>query len=268
MLWWLLACRPPPEAPAEVGALGRFLFAHFEDEEPDELVAGIDNLVMRLATEDFRTSVADRAVGMPVLRPEDLGPLSLPNGTSADDQVGVAASGISAFPLVDQLRLITDPIQTCIESSNTTWAGRTFESDPDCFPTDCDRLVTGNEVRRESLLARVWYDQPKVYRAVRSSSDVEVMVGRAHIDRIFEGDGGSNAWRQLFQLDVFVDDGDQTLRWFASWTEVDVTGLGDDLLANLVISGIEEALGFGDELLGNAELSCPHDRDAPRPDRE
>ncbi|MEM6928004.1 MAG: hypothetical protein AAF602_13820 [Myxococcota bacterium] len=267
-LLWFLACRALPEAPVEVGELGRFLFDRFDDEDSAELEAGLTNLARRLRTEDFTLDAADRAVAMPVLRPDDLGALSLPEGTASEDQVGVAVSGVSRFALEAQRALVTDPVQTCVESRATTWAGRTFDTDPDCFFAFCDRLVTGNTVRRESLLARVWYDQPKVYRAFALEGDaIDVIVGRAHIDRIFESDGGGNAWRQLFQLDAFVRDGDRTLRWFASWTELDVLGVSDDLLANLVVSGVEEALQFGDEILGDGASSCTHDRDAPMPTR-
>lgn len=270
LVWLWMACRPPPEAPDEVGELARFLFVHFDDADPDELVAGLTNLATDLRDEDFDESIADRAVSMPVLRPEDLGTLRLPEGTASEDQVAVAGSGVSAFDLPAQVALIVDPVQTCIESAATTWAGRTFEGDPSCFFEDCTTLVTGNEVRRESLLARVWYDQPKTYRALSLAGDgtIDVIVGRAHIERVFEGDGGTNEWRQLFQLDVFVADGDRTLRWFASWTEVDIAVLGDDLFANLVIAGLDEALRFGDEVLAGEVESCPHDRDAPRPPRD
>ncbi len=265
MVW--IACQPPPEAPVEVGELGRYLFDRFDDDDPVALEVGLANLAELLRAEDFTIDIDDRAVSMPVLRPEDLGGLALPDGTESDDQVGIAGSAVSAFPLDDQLELILDPVQTCIESASTRWAGRTFEGDPSCFFSDCDRLVTDNVVRRESLLARVWYDQPKVYRAFALEGEVDAIVGRAHIDRVYEGDGGSNAWRQLFQLDVFVRDGQRTLRWFASWTEVDITGLGDDLFANLVVAGLDEALRFGDERLGGADSTCPHDRDAPMPPR-
>ncbi|MEO0600196.1 MAG: hypothetical protein AAF211_02100 [Myxococcota bacterium] len=268
IMLWFFACRELPEAPLELGELGRFLFDRFDDDDSAELEAGLTNLVVRLRAEDFTLDAADRAVAMPVLGPEVLGALSLPEGTTSEDQVGVAVSGVSTFPLEEQRRLVVDPVQTCVESAATTWAGRTFDSDPDCFFASCDRLVTGNAVRRESLLARVWYDQPKIYRAFTlEGDDVDVVLGRAHIDRVFESDGGGNAWRQLFQLDAFVRDGDRTLRWFASWTEIEVLGLSDDLLANLVVSGVEEALQFGDEILAGGESRCPHDRDAPMPTR-
>lgn len=266
--WWLLACRPPPDAPEEVGDLGRYLFAHFDDDDPDALAAGVSNLAAVVLAQDLTAEVADRAVSMPVLRPVDLGSLRLPDGTSADDQVGVAASGVSAYPLDQQLTLLLDPVQTCIESAITVWAGRTFETDPGCFYDGCDALVTANEVRRDNPVLKVWYDQPKTYRALSLQGDgVDALVGRAHIDRVFEGDSGANEWRQLFHLDVFVADGDRTIRWFASWSEIAGLLVGDDVLANMTVAGVEEALGFGDELIGGLPSTCPHDRDAPRPDR-
>jgi len=267
----LLACRPPPEAPDAIGELGRFLFLHFDDTDPTELEAGVTNLAAALREQDFEAPINDRTFSMPVLRPQDLGALSLPAGTRADDQIGVAGSGVSAFPLEDQLELILDPVQTCIESSVTTWAGRAFIGDPSCFFDGCDRVEAVDEVRRETGIARVWYDQPRAWRALSTASSpdaIDVVLGRAHLERVFEGDGGANAYRQLFVLDGFVADGDRTLRWYASWSDIDIVGLPDGFLTGLVVSGLEQALDYGDELLGDEELSCPHDRGAPRPERQ
>ncbi len=270
---WLLpiavgCAKAPVEAPKELGELGLFLFQHFEDEESAELEAGFRNLVDYLDGVDMTLDAKDRAVTMPVLQGADLGDLAIPDGADPEKQVPVAIAGVSEHPLDDQRVLMLDPVQTCIESSTTVWAGREFPTDPDCFErADCERLETTTAVRKDSFIAKVWYDQFKTYRELEVD-DLHVIAGRAWTDRVFPGDGSANSWDQLFHLDVYIADGPRTLRWFSMWSSISVTGLGDDLFSQMVISGLEEALIYGDERIEGVQESCPHDRSAPQPTRE
>jgi len=277
-IWWLAilggGCKQPPvEAPAELGALALFLFEHFEDEDPAEVHAGWVNLAAFLRDDDLTRSAQDRAVTLPTLDGPALGGLSIPVGALAVDQVPVGISGDSAFPLDDQLPLMADPVQTCIESSTTVWAGRDFLTDADCFVAGaCERMETVTAVRRDTALAKVWYDQFKTYRRFDfedpDGAPVRVIAGRAWTEVVFPGDNDTNSWDQLFHLDVYLADGDRTLRWFAIWSSVSIGVLGDDLYAALIINGLEEALVYGDELIEGTQDSCPHDRSAPAPPRD
>ncbi|HHO50359.1 MAG TPA: hypothetical protein ENK18_05660 [Deltaproteobacteria bacterium] len=269
----LVGCaRAPVEAPSEIGELGLFLFEHFEDPEPELIGAGWLNLAGFLQGVDYSLSADERALTMPPLDGPSLGGLSIPEGAQAADQVPVAISGESLYPLDDQLQLMTDPNQTCIESSSTVWAGRTFSTDVACFESGaCERLETETEVRKDSFFAKVWYDQHKTYRRFEVEDSeggvLELIAGRAWTDQVFEGDSGVNSWDQLFHLDVYLADGPRTLRWFSMWSSLSVAGLGDDAYSNLVVNGLEEALRFGDEYIAGVQTSCTHDRSAPRPER-
>ena len=264
---------PPPEAPVELGALGLYLFEHFEDEDPAEISAGWRNLAAFLDAQSSEAT-GDRAVSMPILDGAALGGLSIPEGADAANQVPVAIWGPSAFPVGDHPVAIVDPVQTCLEADITVWAGRTFQTDADCFVSGaCDRLETETETRRElGIFLNVWYDQPKIYRRFAVEDEergpFEVIAGRAWIGERFEGDRGGTAMEQLFHLDVIVEQGDAALRWFALWSSIEGGLVGDDLYANLLTSGLEEALQFNEEYLATGEVtSCPHDRSAPRPPR-
>lgn len=270
------ACGPPPvEAPEELGELGRFLFEHFDDEDPRAMEAGLANLDDFLATEDYTVPPSDRALTMPHLLADRLGGLTVPEGVSTEDQVSVAIAGVSAFALDDQVTIMVDPNQTCLESNITQWAGRTFLTDVDCFTAGtCDVLETITAVRRSlSVFLDVWYDQLKTYRrfSVRrdDGADIAVIVGRAWIEEVFEGEGGGTSMDQLFHLDAYVEgvDDQVTMRWFSMWSSVSGLPVGDDIYRGLVVSGLEEALEFGDAYLGNQESDCRHDRDAPKPER-
>ncbi|MBX2802869.1 MAG: hypothetical protein KTR31_34625 [Myxococcales bacterium] len=270
----LAACAgPPPEAPAELGQLGLFLFQHFEDDDTAELEAGFRNLAGFLRGEDYSLDPRDRDVSMPDLDGLALGELRIPEGADAAEQVSVAISARSEHALDAQVALMTDPVQTCIESSATTWAGRDFQSDVACFESgDCDRLDTLTEVRRDQLFVKFWYDQFKAYRSFEVEEEggevFRVIAGRAHNDRLFVGDNGTNELEQLFHLDVYLEDGARTLRWFSMWSSISVVGVSDGIYRTAVVNGLEEAMEYGEEYLSGVQESCPHDRDAPRPERE
>ena len=51
----LSACKPPPEAPTELGELTLFLFANFDDPDPLVMQAGMVNILAFL--EDFESGV-------------------------------------------------------------------------------------------------------------------------------------------------------------------------------------------------------------------
>ena len=99
-----------------------------------------------------------------------------------------------------------------------------------------------------------------------------MILGRAWIEEVFEGEGGGTSMDQLFHLDAYLQGsgelgGDTTLRWFSMWSSVSGLLVGDDLYAGLVVNGLEEALTFGEEYLGQTKSTCRHDRSAPKPER-
>ncbi len=275
------ACRkPPPEAPKELGELGAFLFANFEasdDEGLAEYHAGLLNLRDYLTKDvDLSLEPKDNAVEMPILKGDDLGELSIPDGADPEKQVNRAVPGRSKHEVDAHRMLHVQPNQVCIESSTTLWAGREFLTDDKCWEdASCDRLETLTAVYKKNILAEIWYDQYKTYR----SFDVEdengdvftAVVGRAWIEEVFPAQGGGgNSWDQLFQIDVYIPDPaspKKTLRWFSMWSSITLAGFPDDAYGNSVVDGIAEAYVYADEYIdGNIE-TCKNDIDAPKPDR-
>jgi hypothetical protein len=217
---------------------------------------------------DMSLDIKDRAETLPILDGDDLGDLSIPDGISADVQVPIGIPYESSHPIGQQTQIFVESNQVCIESDTTKWARRDVLAGGDCFASgDCDRLDTVSEVRKENILAKVWYDQYKSYRRVFLDSGEEVFIGRAWIEEQFLADGEKNSWDQLFQLDVYVENGKTTDRYFAMWSSVTLAGIGDDAYANLVVDGIAQSATFSDEFIdGNIE-TCKNDRGAEKPDR-
>lgn len=263
--------KAPPEAPKELGDLGLFLFKHFEDEDPAEMAAGVLNLKGILA-EELKKDEKDQAVTMPILDGDNLGGLSIPEGVDAESQVPIALPGESVHPINDQLVAILEPNQICIESDSTVWAERTFVTDKACFEDkSCDRLEVTQEVRKENFLAKVWYDQYKNYRWLTLTDDEgnesSAIIARSWLDQVFPADGDNNSWDQVFQLDVFIENGGKTTRWFSMWSSVTLGGVGDDLYGSLVVDGINQAMVFGDEFIAGDIQECKNDRALAKPER-
>lgn len=276
----LAACaKPPAEAPKELGDLGAFLFANFEAEDTAEMAAGILNLRDFLTKDvDLSLDPAENAVSMPILTGDDLGELSIPAGADPAEQVNVAVPGRSGYSVEENRALAVEPNQVCIESSSTLWAGREFLTEAGCWEGgSCDRLETKNEIYKKNILAEVWYDQFKTYRAFEvEDADGNVftaVIGRAWIEEVFPAQGGGgNSWDQLFQLDVYIPDpakDAETLRWFSMWSSITLAGLSDDAYSNLVVDGISEAYVYGDEFLGGVypDGECKNDRNFEKPPR-
>jgi hypothetical protein len=269
---WAGCAKKPVEAPKELGEIGLFLFKHFEDEDKAEMSAGLLNLSGLIDTE-LKKDEKDQPVSMPILEGDNLGGLAIPDGVDAEAQVPRAVPGRSPHAIEDQLVTILEPNQVCIESDSTIWATREFLTDTACFEdASCDRLDVSQEVRKENFLAKVWYDQLKNYRRFDLEDEEgnirKAIVGRSWIEKVFPADGGNNSWDQLFHLDVFIEDGGETQRWFSMWSSVTLGGVGDDLYGTLVVDGVKQAMVFGDEFISGNSESCPNDRDAEKPPRE
>lgn len=260
-------CRKPPaEAPAELNELSAFLFQHFEDDDTDELVAGIDNLRAFLDTQDLVGALSGRSYTLTKIEGESLGSLSIPNGASADKQVPVAVAGRSIHADLRTHRSVAmERNQICIDSSTSKYASRTFTVGADCFlDGDCDRAESVTEVRKENLLAKVWYDSYKNYRLLELEDGTEVMIARSWLDQVWPADGGNNSWDQTFAVDVFIPDPSQAgtmQRYNGFWSSISVGGIGDDFYATLVRDGIDESYTFADEFASGAISSCKEDRD-------
>ncbi|MFT4622798.1 MAG: hypothetical protein ACI8PZ_001454 [Myxococcota bacterium] len=263
------ACKqPPPEAPKELVDLSFYLFAEFEADD-DVVVAGMQNLQDYLKGEDLEADVKDRAFTLPILDGKNLGGLSIPQGVNAEDQIPIGLPGLSKHKMTDQVDLFVEPNQVCIESATTVWAKREFLEGKSCFAKgDCDRLDIVQEVRKENILAKVWYDQYKSYRRVILDNGDEAFVARSWIEEQYPADGGKNSWDQLFHLDVYLPGkGGDTLRYFAMWSSVVLGGVNDDSYANLVRDGVDESMIFSDEFIAGKIDSCKNDRNADKPDR-
>ena len=254
-----LGCKTPVEAPEELGDVSLFLFANFDGDD-EVLAAGLANLDAFLGSQDLAAGLADRSVTLPVLDATNLGAVTGPDGVDAASQVPIGVFGESPNGLEGHIGLVADPNQICIASDSTVFAARTFLTPVDCFVDGtCPRVDTSNETRTETIIADVWIDIFGDYRRVLLEDGREAMVARGWIDEVFVADGGNNSWDQRYTLDVWIPtESGTTRRFYGMWSSASL-GIGDDVYASLVKSGLDEYFANADGMiLGEV---CGNDRD-------
>ena len=67
-----MGCKPPPEAPAELDELSRYLYREWESPDPLVMSEGLNNLDVFLADYDLDAHVNDRSFELELLTREDL----------------------------------------------------------------------------------------------------------------------------------------------------------------------------------------------------
>ncbi len=258
------ACKPPVEAPEDLGQASRFAFQHFDTEGGEEVVAAVLDTIEPhiLGIEDLSGNSADRTVAPPPLLPDHWGTITGNADADPQEQVPVAVAGESIHGIAAHVGLVAEPNYVCVESDTTVYAQRTFTTDVACFVDgSCDKVETVQETRKESALADVWYDWNKDYRTFELEDGRQLMVGRGWVDQAWTTDGGNGSWDQSYTLDIWLQDGDRTLRYVSNWSSVTLSTVNDGIWASLVESGTVEAGENADAFLTDGFPDCKNDRD-------
>jgi hypothetical protein len=215
-----------------------------------------------LDTLDLTGSLGDRSFTPPILTDEFKGGVTGPD-VAAEEQVPVSVAGMSRHDLDTNLGLVGETNQVCIESNTTVFYERTFTTDEACFlDGSCDTLSTENEVKKENLLAKVWYDVFKDYRTVELTDGRQAMLARSWTEEVFLGENGSNSFDQTYAIEVWIPDAtdaSQTRRYYTFWSSVTLGGVDDAFYATLVEGGLDEGYQNADNFV-DGEL-CGNDRD-------
>ncbi len=262
-----IACKPPPEAPEEVGELSRFLFSEFYGED-ESLQSGAEGMRDYLLSVDLEAGLRDRELTIPSLRVIDVGDITLPDGFDPETQVSVAISGLSQHDLATAIEIVLEPNQVCIESDTTKYYTRTYTTDTACFGDgSCVELTSTNEVRKENFLANIWYDLDKEFRVVTLEDGTDVLLARSWISGDALTDNGNGSIEQSLTVEAWIphpDDPTITMRYSAMWSSVDLSGVGDDLWANLVTSGLDEGFENSDTFIDGGDCDNERDREYDR----
>jgi hypothetical protein len=212
----------------------------------------------------------DRVFEIDPLTEADMGDVPPVPGTDTAEQTPTLTYYRSSHSFDELFALQQDSNQNCLGSGSTVWSERVFTSNEDCFfDKSCDYATSDGESRTENVLAKVWIQSKADYRRIvvpdEEGGEFEALVSRGWIEDIMVGDGGGAEWRQRYVLDVFIEDGDTTLRSYAFWSEAAIPFVGSDLYVAQVKDGIEETMQNTDAFLDGEVCE---DRDATRADFE
>lgn len=265
----LFACKPADEAPdvvvgEQVYALAdipHLMFTNFDAGDATLMTQLLEDLKLEVGKVDLSVKPKDRAFTIPSLTADQLGGAVMPEGVDPANQVSTVVLGQSTHTVDANAALVIEANQICIESETTKYAGRTFLSDAACFPgRGCDVLRTSQEVRKENLLAKAWYDQFKDFRWFAMADGTPALVARSWVPKVYLGDGGNTSFDQSFTLEAWIPNGDTTLRAYAMWAEINI-GLPPDVMQNIILDGLGESMEFADQFIDDPTAAwCPNDR--------
>jgi len=143
VLWALVACNRPPEAPAELSELAGFLFEHFADEDAAPLQDGVANLDVWLR--DHIEDTTDDGYEVTDLREEVLDSVNPDQDHHMDDLAGASVGFVSGFGVAPLAEALLLDEQEDVFPQSYEMHDRTFLTDPDCFmPHTCDFVETDN----------------------------------------------------------------------------------------------------------------------------
>jgi hypothetical protein len=261
------ACKPPAEAPAELGELSIFLFENFDSEDEQVLQDASLNLEEYLLTLDMDAKADDRAVTLPLLPTERMGTVSATEGADPALQIPVGVSARSRHDFDTNLSLLKETNYVCIDSDTSKFSERTLLTDVDCIVDGtCATLETSQWVRKENPLAKIWFEIFRNYRTLELEDGRTVMFARTVLPKSFVSDGGGSSWDQNYAIEAWIpeSDGDGTLRFYGLWSSVDISLISDKGWAVLVQGGIDQSYEFADNFLDPEvalEDYCNEDRD-------
>lgn len=265
-----LACKkldPPPEG---LGELTLYLVAHFDDEDSEALAVGTLELEGHAAGVDLTGDLNARASTNIPLPAESLGGIDpVPAFWDPSVQLPVLMWGESIHGIQPNIDLVGEDNYVCIGSDSTVYSHREFDENLDCFLAgECDRVNTTSEIRKETFLADIWYDQYTDYRRFELEDGRVAMVSRGWIPDKYLADNENRSWDQLLLLDIWVEgaeDPAKTLRFSNLWSSVTIPGVGDDVYVNVVKSGMDEGFQRADQFISGEECDNDRDREYDRP---
>ncbi len=242
------ACAPPPEAPAELSDLSRYLVREFDADDERVMAAGIANLEVVLADVDLQAPRADRSFLPADLTDDDVADLDRPD-VAIDGCLPVALAGRSEHDVgwFGRFTLVVD--QSPAEPSAASYTREFLAPDePECFgEADCDLMETVNDIRRSNALYTVDFELLKDFRWIDVVHDGEptgrrALVSRSWIEESAPGVNDQNIIVQTYTLDVFIGaEGGGTWRYHALYSEADLAvEVDDDITAATIRLSIDE----------------------------
>ncbi len=260
----LWACKPPPEAPQELEELSRYLYREWGAEDLRVQADGLRELAALLDEVPLVDgALLDRSWSLPDLEPDDVAPIDRPD-RDLSAAPGVAVATRSVWPVADHARQQTEADQTPFEPTAKDHYDRSFvdPADPACFVDGgCAVMVTSNEATRKNLVIPngVTFLLHKTFRWVDMNEGVEdepprmAFLSRSWFSESWSSENGKTTLFQSYSVDVWIPDGDGTVRYQTLWSETDLgIPATEDQVIGTVKGGIDSFYRHVDRALADA----------------
>ncbi len=223
-----------------------FLFQHWEDEETVE--EGFANLAA-FVRDEIDSDEAEEGWQLETLAQVEADAVAHAD-ISFDNLIGAAAAARSPFT-VDE-HVATFGMKDQVWGNPTNWKSYTrhvVEGKIADFKNREGVLRTENDVETSLIGINIPYVLFKDFRWVEGDGDDDVL-GRSWIAEISCNDGGGSCVNLSFSIDVWQGEGDETMRFTATWSDVEsVIDPGDDFLIASLAAGIRSVFQHTDEFL-------------------
>lgn len=244
---FLLACRPPEAAPAELGSLSRFFFRELDAGDDTLLTAGASNLDAVLTDIDLEGAQDDRSYTLPLLEADDIGDIERPDRVLSDC-IGLGLGAQSIWSVADHASYQILPDLTAASPQTTSFL-RSFEGDPECFlDQSCAVLRTTNVVVRENPLATMTTELTKDYHWIETDAGLAMIARGWFTVSSHDAEEKNHIW-QHYEIDVYLPDGEETRRFIGIWTEPDYALVDADAAGNFLLNGADDTFAHVDEWL-------------------
>ncbi len=237
-----VACKAPPEAPAEFEELCSYVYKHAADEEPEALAAGLDNMYEWLFE---GTNLATTATGYQITNLDQgaVDALNVPSSRGVNNLVGAAVATTHPWNTKTLAQTTVVDEWGDVVPNNYDYFERNFNKNPTCFPDrDCERLgaTSYGESKFAGLInVNIW--NRIQFRWVETDNDW-VMVQRSWLTREAEVSLESmDIFAQYFLAIVFPTQSGDTIRVQATWIDADYGALpvSEDYAKQLIVTSMQ-----------------------------
>lgn len=204
--------------------------------------------------EEGRSDLAWEGLRLTNLTEDDVAAVSVPDGADLGDHVGIANAGPSTFPVEVHGAAVTEADQVWNDPSSFDQYDRSpIDGDAELFADGEGFFKSENTIiKRGAFGVTIPYDLRKDYRWADLGDGRSAFVARHFVAVPGCSDNGANCVNQTFGIDVFVQDGNETLRLLTNWLHVTTSAdglLSEDARIGLIAEGNQDLLLKADEEL-------------------
>ena len=218
-------CKAPPEAPDKLEDLCTYVFTHFDDDEPEELEAGLENLDTWLSRGD---NLAQTVEGYQITNLDKAAITGIDTSSQkVNGLVGAAVANRHPWTLRQMAVATVTADWAEVVPKNYDVYERTFNKNKSCFPgKDCERIgATAYGESKFAGLINVVTRNRIQFRWVETEALGWVLLHRSWLTEPADVSLDGIEVNAQYFMAVTLPDGDSTTRVQATWMDSDYGAL-------------------------------------------